>query len=79
MLKEQIKMPDFQAQRISNMLQKQGLTESEINEILNGEYLSFQNDIDLTQTFSSDGNYQDILRGLADGYSIDELQQKELS
>lgn len=76
MLKEQIKMPDFQAQRISNMLQKQGLTESEINEILNGEYLSFQNDIDLTQTFSSDGNYQDILRGLADGYSIDELQQK---
>lgn len=76
MLKEQIKMPDFQAQRISNMLQKQGLTESEINEIINGEYLSFQNDIDLTQTFSSDGNYQNILRGLADGYSIDELQQK---
>lgn len=79
MLKEQIKMPDFQEQQISNMLQKQGLTESEINGIISGEYLSFQNDVDLTQTFSSDGNYQNILRGLADGYSIDELQQKGIN
>lgn len=75
MLKEQIKMSNEQVQQISNMLQKQGLTESEIDEIINGEYSSFQTDIDLTQTFSSDGNYQNVLRGLADGYSVDELQQ----
>lgn len=76
MLKEQIRMSNEQAQQISNMLQRQGLTESEINEIINGEYSSFQTDMDLTQIFSSDGNYQNVLRGLADGYSIDELQQQ---
>ena len=56
MLKEQIRMSNEQAQQISNMLQRQGLTESEINEIINGEYSSFQTDMDLTQIFSSDGN-----------------------
>ena len=79
MLKEQMKMSDFQVQQISNMLQKQGLTESEINEIISGEYSSLQTEIDLTQIFSSDGNYQNVLRGLADGYSIDELQQKGIN
>ncbi len=79
MLKEQIKMSDEQIQKISNMLLKQGLTESEINEIISGEYSSFQTDMDLTQIFSSDGNYQNVLRGLADGYSIDELQQKGIN
>lgn len=79
MLKEQLKMSNEQAQQISNMLQKQGLTEAEINEILNGEYSSFQTDMDLTQIFSSDGNYQNVLRRLADGYSIDELQQQGIS
>ena len=73
MLKEQLKMSNIQIQQISSMLQKQGLTEAEINEIINGEYSSFQTDIDLAQTFSSDGKYQNVLRGLADGYSIDEL------
>ena len=79
MLKEQLKMSNEQAQQISSMLQRQGLTEIEINEILNGEYSSFQTDMDLTQIFSSDGNYQNVLRGLADGYSIDELQQQGVS
>lgn len=79
MLKEQLKMSNEQAQQISNMLQKQGLTEVEINEILNGEYSSFQTDMDLTQIFSSDGNYQNVLSRLADGYSIDELQQQGIS
>ena len=79
MLKEQLKMSNVQIQQISSMLQKQGLTEAEINEIINGEYSSFQTDIDLAQTFSSDGKYQNVLRGLADGYSIDELQQQGIN
>lgn len=79
MLKEQLKMSNIQIQQISSMLQKQGLTEAEINEIINGEYSSFQTDIDLAQTFSSDGKYQNVLRGLADGYSIDELQQQGIN
>ena len=79
MLKEQLKMSNIQIQQISSMLQKQGLTEAEINEIINGEYSSFQTDIDLAQIFSSDGKYQNVLRGLADGYSIDELQQQGIN
>lgn len=79
MLKEQLKMSDEQIQQISSMLKRQGLTEAEINEIINGEYSSFQTDIDLAQTFSSDGKYQNVLRGLADGYSIDELQQQGIN
>lgn len=72
---EQLKMSDEQAQQISSMLQIQGLTPAEINEILNGEYTTFQTDMDLINIFNSDGNYQNVLRGLADGYSIEELQQ----
>ena len=79
MIKEKLKMSNEQTQQISKMLQRQGLTETEINEILNREYSSFQTDMDLTQIFSSDGNYQNVLRGLADGYSIDELQQQGVS
>lgn len=76
---EQIKMSYEQAQQIANMLKAQGLTPSEINEILNGQYTTFQTDIDLANVFSFDGNYQNILRGLADGYSIDELQKNGLN
>lgn len=79
MLKEQIKISNEQINKISNMLQRQGLTESEINEIINGEYSSFQTDMDLSQIFSSDRNYQNVLRVLADGYYIDELQQQGIN
>ena len=65
---EQIKMSDEQVQQISSMLQKQGLTPAEINEILNGEYTTFQTDTDLVNMFSFDGNHQNVLRWLADGY-----------
>lgn len=76
---EQIKMSEVQAQQIASMLQTQGLTPSEINEILNGKYTTFQTDMDLAYIFSSDGNHQNVLRGLADGYSIEELQQHGVS
>lgn len=76
---EQLEMSEEQAQKISNMLQSQGLSQSEIDVILNGEYSSFQTDMDLTDIFSSSGNHQNILRGLADGYSIEELKQNGVS
>lgn len=76
---EQMKMSDEQAKQIANILQTQGLTSSEINEILNGKYTTFQNDMDLADIFSSDENHQNVLRGLADGYSIEELQQNGVS
>ena len=79
MQKEQIKMSDEQAQQISNMLQEQGMTPAEINEILNGEYTTFQTDADLVNMSSFNGNHQNVLRGFADGYSIEELQQHGVS
>lgn len=72
---EQIKMSDEQAEQISNMLKTQGLTPSEINEILNGNYSTFQNEVDLTNVFSSSGSHQKVLQGLADGYTMEELPQ----
>ena len=69
---EQIKMSDGQIQQISSILQKQGLTPAEINKILNGEYTTFQTDTDLVNIFNFDGNYQNVLRELADGYSINQ-------
>lgn len=73
---EHLKMSNEQTQTLTNMLKKQGLTESEIDEIINGAYSSFQNNMDLKQIFDSDANYQNVLRGLADGYTIDELIQQ---
>ena len=70
---ERLKMSNEQTQTLTDILKKQGLTESEIDEIINGEYSSFQNSMDLKQIFNSDANYQNVLRGLADGYTIDEL------
>lgn len=73
---EHLKMSNEQTQTLTDILKKQGLTESEIDEIINGAYSSFQNNMDLKQIFDSDANYQNVLRGLADGYTIDELIQQ---
>ena len=73
---EHLKMSNEQTQTLTDILKKQGLTESKIDEIINGEYSSFQNSMDLKQIFNSDANYQNVLRGLADGYTIDELIQQ---
>ena len=63
---EHLKMSNEQTQTLTDILKKQGLTESEIDEIINGEYSSFQNSMDLKQILNSDANYQNVLRGLAD-------------
>lgn len=72
---EQLKLSSTQKQQITNMLQNQGLSQSDINEILNGNYSTFQNEADLADVFSSSGNHQKVLQGLADGYTMEELPQ----
>ena len=72
---EQLKLSSTQKQQITNMLQNQGLSQSDINEILNGNYSKFQNEADLTDVFSSSENHQKVLQGLADGYTMEELPQ----
>ena len=72
---EQMKISGQEEQRLSNLLQSQGLSENEINEILNGDYSTFQHDNDLADVFGSTGNHQKVLQGLADGYTMEELPQ----
>lgn len=72
---EQLNLSSTQKQQITNMLQNQGLSQSDINEILNGNYTTFQNEVDLTDVFSSSGSHQKVLQGLADGYTMEELPQ----
>ena len=72
---EQMRISGQEEQRLSNLLQSQGLSENEINEILNGDYSTFQHDTDLADVFGSTGNHQKVLQGLADGYTMEELPQ----
>lgn len=72
---EQLNLSPMQKQQITNMLQNQGLSQLDINEILDGNYSTFQNETDLTEVFSSNGSHQKVLQGLADGYTMEELPQ----
>lgn len=74
MKSEKINMSDNEAKKISNMLQKQGLSLDEINVILNGDYLVDDSKNDMSNLFGTNSNYQEILRALADGYTIEEVQ-----
>lgn len=76
---EQLNLSSTQKQQITNVLQNQGLSQSDINEILNGNYSTFQNEVDLTDVFSSSGSHQKVLQGLADGYTMEELPQIGIS
>lgn len=72
---EQMRISGEDAQKLSNLLQSQGLSENEISEILNGNYSTFQNEADLTDVFGSNGSHQKVLQSLADGYTTEELSQ----
>lgn len=72
---EQMKISEQETQRLSNLLESQGLSKDEINVILNGDYSTFQSEADLLDVFSSTGSHQKVLQGLADGYTMEELPQ----
>ena len=76
---EKIEMLNNQEQQIVSMLQKQGLTPSEINEILNGEYESYDSKEDLEKSFGELRKHEDVLEKLSDGYTMDELQEEDIS
>ena len=76
---EKIQISLEQAQRISTMLQSQGIPQSKIDQIINGEYETFSTTYDIESSFGSLKKYGEVLEKLSDGYTIDELQTEGIS
>ena len=76
---EKIQMSLEQAQRISTMLQSQGIPQSKIDQIINGEYETFSTTYDIESRFGGLKKYGEVLEKLSDGYTIDELQTEGIS
>ena len=79
MRNEKIEMSQEQRQQISSVLQSQGLSQSEIDVILNGEYESYDSEYDLESAFGGLRKHGDVLEKLSDGYTMDELQAQGIS
>ena len=79
MRNEKIEISKEQKQQISSMLQSQGLSQSEIDVILNGEYEGYDSEYDLESTFGGLRKHGDVLQKLSDGYTMDELQAQGIS
>ena len=79
MSSERIQMSPEQAQRISNMLQSQGISQSEIDQIINGEYETYGTEYDIESSLGGLKKYGDVLEKLSDGYTMDELQTEGIS
>ena len=76
---EKIQISLEQAQRISTMLQSQGIPQSKIEQIINGEYETFSTTYDIESRFGGLKKYGEVLEKLSDGYTIDELQTEGIS
>lgn len=79
MSSERIEMSPVQAQRISNMLKSQGIPQSEIDRIINGEYETYSTEYDIENSLGGLKKYGDVLEKLSDGYTMDELQSEGIS
>lgn len=67
-----------QKEQISIMLQSQGLSQPEINEILNSEYALFETPTEIQSVFGN-GKYENVLNMLSDGYTMKEIEQSGVS
>lgn len=79
MRNEKIEMSQEQKQQISSMLQSHGLSQSEIDVILNCEYEGYDSEYDLESAFGGLRKHGDVLEKLSDGYTMDELQAQGIS
>lgn len=78
MQRETFKMPIKQREQISTMLQNQGLSQAEINEILNGEYSSVETPTEIQSIFWN-GKYENVLNMISDGYTMEKIEQGDIS
>lgn len=79
MSNEQIRISPEQAQKISQMLQNDGVSQSEISQIINGNYETYNTEFDLETSFGGLKKHGDILEKLSDGYTMEELPQQGIS
>ncbi len=79
MRNEQLNISSEQAQKISQMLQNEGISQSEIDKIINGEYESYDTAYDLENSFGGLKKHGDVLEKLSDGYTMEELQGQGIS
>ena len=73
---EKIKMKLGEKDRISKILEKDGLLKTEIDEILNGYYSTFENQSELQISMKDifqNKKYNSIIQGIAGGYTLDEM------
>ena len=79
MSNERIRISPEQAQKISQMLQNDGVSQSEISQIINGNYETYNTEFDLETSFGGLKKHGDVLEKLSDGYTIEELPQQGIS
>lgn len=79
MKNERLDMSTEQMEKLSNMLQQQGLSKTEIDVILNGEYESYDSKYDLESSFGGLKKHDKVLEKLSDGYTMDELRAEGVS
>lgn len=63
-----------QKEQITTMLQSQGISQSEIDQIINGDYESYDTGTDLESAYGGLKKHGDVLEKLSDGYTMEEVQ-----
>lgn len=76
---DRIRMSLDQQHKISEMLKSQGISETEIDQIINGDYEGYTTGEDLESSFGGLKKHGDVLEKLSDGYTMEELQSQGVS
>lgn len=76
---EQLHMSAEQKEQITTMLQSQGISQLEIDQIINGDYESYDTGTDLESAYGGLKKHGDVLEKLSDGYTMEELQGQGVS
>ena len=76
---ERLEISDNQKQQIITMIQGQGISQSEIDQIINGNYENYNTEADLESAYGGLKKHGDVLEKLSDGYTMEELQGQGIS
>ena len=76
---EQLHMSSEQKEQIITILQSQGICQSKIDQIINGDYESYDTGTDLESAYGGLKKHGDVLEKLSDGYIMEELQEQGIS
>ena len=68
---EQLTMSADQRQQLTTMVQSQGISQAEIDQIINGDYESYDTGTDLENAYGGLKKHGDVLEKLSDGYILE--------